>query len=95
MRQKGVCNLQYSHNSQRYWYNEDIKCLLYSFLQCTTTDLHANMLYVVKTNGKRCISAVDLDIFPAENLLQLHTVKHTSDAHFILQAQIEQSQAEQ
>lgn len=60
-----------------------------------TTYLHTDILYVVKTNGKRCISTVELDKFPAENLLQSHTVKHTRNLHFILQAQIEQSQAEQ
>lgn len=40
-------------------------------------------------------NGVGLDIVPAENLLQLHTVKHTRNLHFILQEQIEQSQAEQ
>lgn len=57
--------------------------------------LPTDILYVVKTNGKGCIRAVESDIFPAENLLQAHTVKHTRNLHFILQAQIEQSQAEQ
>lgn len=42
-----------------------------------------------------CISVVKLGIVPAETLLQSYTVKHTRNFHFILQAQIEQSQAEQ
>ncbi len=57
--------------------------------------LPTDILYMVKTNGKKCIRAGELDIFPAENLLQARTVKHTHNLHFILQAQIEQSQAEQ
>lgn len=55
---------------------------------------HTDILYVVKMNGKWWINSVELDVVPAENLLPSES-SNTHNLQFILQAQIEKSQAEQ
>lgn len=45
-------------------------------------------------NGKWWINSVELDVVPAENLLPSKS-SNTHNLQFILQAQIEKSQAEQ